>query len=409
MKLDFFTDRQYREDKVLNWVGIGLLIFISAFIWMPKRDGIQALFAIGFLLPMLCVLPFRKPEFKNYGGWITYLAIIFASYSTLTSFWAPISKPDFFIIQWLVLSIWLIGIAWYGSQRDIDWLRLQDYLLWIGLLIALISLVLFYKNNGWSARLETDFAAKNPNEVGALFGILTLLAFCQWLKAGTFAKATQYGLLALFLFIPLVASQSRGALLALMMTGLMAVYYIRPSRSKSILLTAVAVVLVCLIAYGILFAELTADRFSGGLRHIIWHEVFTRSVNEHFWFGLGMEKFQKIIIPDVDVFDHAHNVWLDTFYHTGLIGLALGLLHVFYVLQKFQPSQAQLSLYLWLMFSLVAAMFDYRTFFWQIDFKWFLFWIPVGLISAIQLQEKRVAQDRVMNKKEVDLELLDGR
>jgi hypothetical protein len=41
-----------------------------------------------------------------------------------------------------------------------------------------------------------------------------------------------------------------------------------------------------------------------------------------------------------------------------------------------------------LMFGLIASMFDYRGFFWEIDFKWFLFWIPVGLISAMQIQEK---------------------
>lgn len=403
MTLRFFTDSHYRADKVLNWVGVGLLVFISAFIWMPKRDGIQAIFAIGFLLPMLCVLPFRKPEFKNYGGWITYLALIFAAYSTLTSLWAPISDPDFFIIQFFVLSVWLMGIAWYASHRNINWIKWQEYLLLLGLLLGVVSLVMFYKANPWFARLESDFAAKNPNEVGALFGILTLLAFCKWLRTANNLHSTYYGILIFLLFIPLLASQSRGALAALAVTGLMAVFFIRPSRYKAFTLGAGLLLLVAVFLYSILFTNLTADRFSGGLRTVIWYEVFTRSVDEHLWFGLGMEKFQKIIIPDVDVFDHAHNIWLDTFYHTGLIGLLLGLLHVFYVLQKFKPSPAQIPLYLWLMFSLIAAMFDYRTFFWQIDFKWFLFWIPVGLISAIQIQEERCGKDAVIHTTKKDL------
>ncbi len=393
MKLSFIADRQYREEKVLSWIGIGLLIFISAFIWMPKRDGIQAIFALGILFPMLCVLPFRKPEFNNYGGWITWLALIFTGYSTLTSFWAPISKPDFFIIQFVVLSVWLMSIAWYASRREINWFRLQQYLLIMGVLVGLINLILFYQKNDWFARLEGSFAARNPNEIGALFGILTLLAFCQWLRASSKSHNIYYFVLSVALLIPLLASQSRGALLALIATASMAVCYIRPSKKKLVFLSLSGLIALGLLIYGFSSAGLTAGRFSPGLRDVIWQEVFSRSVSEHLWFGKGMEKFEKIIIPDVDVFDHAHNVWLDTFYHTGLIGLILGLMHVFYVLQKFKPSPVQTTLHLWLMFSLIAGMFDYRTFFWQIDFKWFLFWIPVGLISAIQIQEKRLDYD----------------
>ena len=228
MKLSFIADRQYREEKVLSWIGIGLLIFISAFIWMPKRDGIQAIFALGILFPMLCVLPFRKPEFNNYGGWITWLALIFTGYSTLTSFWAPISKPDFFIIQFVVLSVWLMSIAWYASRREINWFRLQQYLLIMGVLVGLINLILFYQKNDWFARLEGSFAARNPNEIGALFGILTLLAFCQWLRASSKSHNIYYFVLSVALLIPLLASQSRGALLARIATASMAVCYIRP-------------------------------------------------------------------------------------------------------------------------------------------------------------------------------------
>ena len=406
MKLSFFTNRQYREEKVLNWISVGLLFFITAFIWVPKRDGLQAIFALGFLLPLLCVLPFRKPEFKNYGGWMTYLALIFTAYSVLTSLWAPENKVDFFLIQWIVLAVWLMGINWLAHSREINWNKIQELLLLMGALIGLINILIFYGQYPINGRLEGFFMARNPNEVGALFGVLTLLAFCQWLNASDTRKIFHYSLLWVMLSVPLLLSQSRGSMLALIITGLMAIFYIRPSPKKIYILMGLIVSGLVMLVLN--WQLLTDDRIAIGFRDVIWQEVFSRSVHEHFWFGLGMEKFEKIIIPDVDVFDHAHNVWLDTFYHTGLVGLILGLLHVFYVLQKFKPSSAQIALYLWLMFSLIAAMFDYRTFFWQIDFKWFLFWIPVGLISAIQLQEKRFAQDQIADKKDVGVEKSDG-
>jgi O-Antigen ligase len=385
--MSFFTNKDYRENKILNWMNIGLILFVTGFIWMPKRDGLQTIFALFFLLPVLYTIPFRKPEFTFYGGWASLLAIIFATYSVVTSFWAPISKVDFFVIQWFVLVSWLLGVSWLASQREINWNQLQELLLLIGALVGIMNLFSFYGSNPLSVRMEGFLIAKNPNEVGALFGILSLLAFCQWLRSYQIKEVCHYGLLSLLLSFPLLLSQSRGALVALIVTGLMAIFYIRPSRNKSILLLGFGLIIVI----GILLNRelLTGDRFAMGFRDIIWQEIFSRSVNEHFWFGIGMEKFEKIIIPDVDVFDHAHNVWLDTFYHTGFIGLILGLLHVFYVLQKFKPTPLQISFYLWLMFGLIASMLDYRTFFWQIDFKWFLFWIPVGLISAVQIQEMK--------------------
>lgn len=385
---DFFSNREYREEKVLNWVAVGLLLFLTAFLWVPKRDGLQAIFALGFFLPMLCVLPFRKPEFKAYGGWISYLAIITAFYSTISSLWAPVSKPDFFIIQLMVLSVWLIGVAWFASRRNIDWFTLQEYLLLLGALIGLLDILIFYGSYPLSFRLEGAFVVKNPNEIGALFGILTLLAFYQWLRAITIKQSIHYIVLIAVLVVPLALSQSRGAWIALVISSVIAVFYSRPSRQKFIFLLGAVLVSLGVFYYS-MASSLAAERFMIGFRDDIWQEVFHRSIVDHFWLGLGMEKFEKIIVPDAGVFDHAHNVWLDTFYHTGLIGLFLALLHVFYVLQKFKPTQLQISLYLWLMFGLTASLFDYRTFFWQIDFKWFLFWIPVGLISAVHIQESR--------------------
>jgi O-antigen ligase len=400
MKLSFFTNRQYREEKILNWIAVGLLFFITSFVWTPSRDGVKTVFALGFLLPLLCVLPFRKPDFQFYGGWFTGLALIFATYATLTSIWSPDPNIDFFIIQWMVLAVWLCGVNWLVSQRFINWHYIVELLLLLGCVFGLVNLLVFYGDNALASRLSGLFVARNPNELGALFGILSLLAFCQWLKSNTFKLSIHYGLIVVCLLIPLVLCQCRGALLALAITSLLACFYIGMSKQKMVILAGLAMLSV--LALAVSWNQLTVlspDRFGSGFRDIIWQEVFSRSVNEHLLFGVGLEKEGRIIIPDVDVFHHAHNVWLDTFYRTGLIGLILALIHVFYVLQKFKPSETLTPLYLWLMFGLIASMFDYRSFFWEIDFKWFLFWIPVGLISAMQIQEKNSQNSPIIGNK----------
>src|SRR5690606_25621234 len=144
----------------------------------------------------------------------------------LTSLWAPKSKVDFFLIQWIVLAVWLMGINWLARSREINWNKIQELLLLIGALIGLINILIFYGQYPINGRLEGFFMARNPNEVGALFGILTLLAFCQWLKASDTRKIFHYSVLLVMLSVPLLLSQSRGSMLALVITGLMAIFYI---------------------------------------------------------------------------------------------------------------------------------------------------------------------------------------
>ena len=147
MKPIFFISSEYREEKILDWSQIGLLFFVTAFIWAPSRDGLQIVFALSLFIPLLCVLPFRRPGFREYGGWFSVLALLFAAYASVTSFWAPKSKPDFFFIQWVVLSVWLCGISWISSRRRIDWPYLLELLLLLGCLLSIISMMIFYGDN----------------------------------------------------------------------------------------------------------------------------------------------------------------------------------------------------------------------------------------------------------------------
>ena len=48
----------------------------------------------------------------------------------------------------------------------------------------------------------------------------------------------------------------------------------------------------------------------------------------------------------VDIFNHAHNAWLDTLYRTGLIGLVLVTVHFFSVVKIFSRDPRLLPLYL---------------------------------------------------------------
>lgn len=378
--------REWREEKLLAWAFGGLWVFITAFLWSPSRDGLEAIYALAFFIPTLVVISWRRIQRYFNCGWYFASAMAYAIYAALTSLWSATPDVGYFTLQVIVLFSWLYGVTWVISQKQFSVDVLLNRLIIVGILVGISLLVVFYTKNDFTARLTGWSILRNPNLVGAAFGVLTLFAYIKWLNEKELMPTLKYFIAMLLLAIPMFMSQGRGALLALIIVAVMALLYIKPSRPK-VLLHILGLGIVVLGA-AIKFDELLlmfSSRLDDGERLTVWTEIFSRSVNEHFWFGIGMEKEGRIIIPDVDVFNHAHNAWLDIFYRTGFIGLALALIHLFYLLSKFSPTKQLLPLYLWLFYGCLTVMVDSRGFFWQIDARWFMYWIPAGLITALQI------------------------
>lgn len=386
MSLAFFTNGKYREQKVAAWVAVGLLVFITSFLWAPSRDGLEAVYALAFFIPTLFVFSLSKMRMYFNCGWYFAAALVYTIYAGVTTLWSAEPDIGYFILQVVVLTVWLFGVTWLASLKEINVDVLMDRLIVVGILVGISLVVVFYLKSDIASRLAGWSVLRNPNSVGAVFGVLTFFAYLKWLESKSIKGDIKYFFAIVLLAVPLLMSQSRGAILALFVVAAISLLYRRPSPTKVFLhfLAAGVVFIGVLIKLDDLLV-MFASRLDDGYRLTVWTEIFSRALSEHFWFGVGMEKEGRIIIPDVDVFNHAHNAWLDTFYRTGFIGLALALIHLFYLLSKFSPSKQLLPLYLWLLYGCLTAMVDSRGFFWQIDVRWFMYWIPAGLITALQI------------------------
>lgn len=378
--------REWREQKLFAWSFGGLLVFITAFFWAPSRDGLEAVYALAFFIPILFVFSLSKMRLYFSCGWYFASALIYAIYAGLTTLWS--AEPDicYFTLQVVVLTVWLFGVTWLASLKEINIDVLMDRLIIVGILVGISLLVVFYLKNDVTSRLAGWSVLRNPNSVGAAFGVLTFFAYFKWLESKSIKGDVKYFVAIILLAIPLLMSQSRGAILALFVVAAMSLLYRWPSPKKIFLhVFAAGIVFIGVLIKLDDLLVMFSSRLDDGYRLTVWTEIFSRAVSEHFWFGVGMEKEGRIIIPDVDVFNHAHNAWLDIFYRTGFIGLVLALIHLFYLLSKFSPSKQLLPLYLWLLYGCLTAMVDSRGFFWQIDVRWFMYWIPAGLITALQI------------------------
>lgn len=383
-----FLTAEAREQKMLSWTSVGLLIFLSAFLWAPSRDGLQGVYVLAFFLPMLIVLLFRKPNFNEYGGWPTITALTYAGFSVLSTLWGEPKDFVFFMLQWCVLATWLCGSCLVFSKRDID---TEKYLRWCVLFGALIAAttilyycysVFFYGFPSYDRRLWGWNVFRNPNEIGAMCGIIVLLAITIAFQSSNLKRVWLFYGVALVPVIGLVMSFSRGALLACIVTVFAALIIIRPALKiwlPPILIIAFTIVII--LSMTNLDAYYLDGRIAGlSGRLPLWQAIFDKP-DKNIFIGIGIAKNSTIIISDTE-FNHAHNAWLDIFYRTGLIGLFLVLLHLKTVMQKFSRDSRLLPLYLWLCYGCICNLFDGRSFFWDMGAKWFLYWIPVGLIVA---------------------------
>ncbi len=377
------------QARCLGWMSLGLWIFVTAFLWAPSRDGLEGVYVLAFFIPgiLLLLWNWRPGDIDPING----VALAYAAFCVLSSTWSLAPAPAYFLLQWLVLAVWLLGVRWLHQQRPLDLDGLFNLLVLIGAAVSVTILVEFYWDHPFAFRLMSWTVARNPIVVGQVFGVIALLGFIRSWQVHSRRQSLVMLVAAMLACLPLLFSQSRGPILALGLALGLAWILIRPSWQR----TLPQVVVLAVVGAGLLATDtlsMLVDRaFSFTGRDTIWLEILGYMPG-HLWLGIGVAETTHIQASDGTIFHHAHNAWLDTLYRTGLIGLALLLVHLVLVLRHFDPHSPLLALYLWLFFGVACLLTDGRLLFWQLDAKWFLYWIPAGLIAACVVHPRQGTQ-----------------
>ncbi len=377
-----------REQKMLTWAYGGLWIFVSAFWWAPSRDGLESIYALAFFIPLLLVLPWRRPDLAVYGGCFTAAGLAYASWSLLSGVWG--SDLGYLALQWLVLAIWLAGVAWVLQKKSVDWDKFLRWLVVIGVLTAMINIVVFYWSHPLAARMEGVMIARAPTLVGQIYGVVVLLGILLSWRTDCFKCALGLSLACIPAMAALGLSQSRGPLLSLVLTLLIGLCWLRPGWK--ILLVQFVVAALGLIALFVVFPldQLLLGR-GASFRDQIWADVIRQMIAEPglFWWGVGMSEVTDIQ-TSIGEYHHAHNAWLDIVYRTGIMGLGLAVVHLVLLLWTAHRHLPIAPLTLWLLYGCGCLLVDSRSLFWEIDVKWLLYWIPAGLLAAALMPRKSV-------------------
>lgn len=375
------------DKKLTSWASVGLFIFIFAFLWAPSRDGLQIVYLLSFFLPILALFILRRPSVNEYVNAPTILALIYGAFSTCAALWGDASSFGFFFLQWLVLATWLCGTTVvFARAIKLDIERFIFWFIVLGCIVILSTIAYHYifSNNfrnifrllGWNT-------FRNPNEIGAMCGIITLLAIISAFQSLSAKQAITYYFFALIALTGLMLSLSRAAMLATFVTSLLALIIIRPPVKIWIAPATILLLITLWLIWTNNFPDHYFEGRGGGFsdRFAIWDDVIKSSFDNIF-IGIGMAEKTDITISNGITFNHAHNAWIDTYYRTGIVGLLIIVLHLIFTVKVGIANKRTLPLLLWLCFGCICSLFDGRIFFWEIGAKWFLYWLPAGLIVA---------------------------
>ncbi|MGX1172700.1 O-antigen ligase family protein [Pseudomonas sp. R151218B TE3479] len=365
-----------------GWMAFGLLWFLLAIALAPTNKVYQqGLVAFVWLPAIIFAWPARQRLLELWRAqWLIYVALLaLMAWALITLYWADAAEPAREAKRLLYILVFLIFFPIFADGQPERLIRIMQ---WGGLglaLTALMAIVRFYgmANNPWDVRLEGLGELSHPILGGYVIG-LAAIWMLHWMPRHRGLQVLWALALAL-LGIFVVASQSRGAALALLLSVLAMPIYCRDQRVRII---AATTLVLAMLTFWLLEPLVMARGAS------YRPEIFMSSLHmiaERPWGGLGVAADYRVIIHGLK-FDHAHNLFSHVAIQLGLPGLLLWCIVWFGVLREAWRARESLLgrgvLGMWV-FSFLAMQFDAASLTGTPRAEWFITWLPIGLASVL--------------------------
>ena len=311
------------RSDLINQLSVGLVLMTLFAIQLPEGGTL-------LLLPALLLVYFQRavfhiePELKRIGGLFIAYVVIFAVVSTDPS---RSAKGAYDIVRGLLV---FFPAVWLGVQLA----RVQErsFAVFIGLLFILANLAFPHVIG------EQVFYGyhDNPNNVAvALTAHLFLLAalYPQRLAGPRFWHVLAFVAALCAALLLLVLANSRGSWLgvAVAFSLITMLQPAIPRRIKLALILAAGAGLLALVT----LADMKGFGYGTvGARIEIWTGLWKLTVTDHLWLGYGINYVKDVLMASGLPTLTAHNVFLELFVSTGLIGLTT-FLYIVYRLVAF--------------------------------------------------------------------------
>lgn len=372
----------YQKNWAKAWLGLGLVWFLAAIALAPSNKIYQQGLVLFLWLPTL-VLAWSARQvlvqaWKHQPAlWGSVLLLL--AWSGLSLTWSIAEDPGREVKRLLYILVFLLAfplLAQLGQARIRQLLLAGSALLAIA---ALVSVIHFYGMQGkpWLARLQGIGEISHPILGAYVIGsaVLFLLYLPPRQRGLQLLWLAALACLGAFAML----SQSRGAVLSLVLTVILAPLWFRDRHSRAFsILAATATGLAFYLVY-----DLIAQRGSS-YRPEIFHAVVDM-IAAHPWTGLGLGAAYDVSAVGKH-FDHTHNMFTHIAVEIGLPGMVLWVLAWLYTLGEIVRARdtlfGKILLGFWI-YSTLAMQFDAASLTGTPRAEWFISWLPVGLAMLL--------------------------
>lgn len=280
----------------------------------------------------------------------------------------------------LFVVLFLLGVDALGSRRQLL-MRVLVVAGWLLAGAAAVSIIVFYgvRGNSWLARIQGLGQLAHPILGGYVMGVAAVWMYALMPKQGKQQMIWLPAFAALLAF--LVLSQSRGAVLAVLLVMLLAPFWKGGRQAWAV---SGGSALMAVSGYW-LFEPLVAARGASYRPEIIMASLDL--IANAPWTGLGLGTGYDIRPKGMlHVFDHTHNLPLHIAVELGLPALLIWLgLWGAIVWRAWQARNTALG-------KVVLGVWLYASFAMQVDAasiwdsaraEWFVSWLPLALGAAL--------------------------
>jgi putative inorganic carbon (HCO3(-)) transporter len=387
-------------SRSVVWIlAIGLFVQLSGKVWLESNSAQNTQVYIWLLLPAAIFfldIAFRR-AFSAF-SWEYLPWMCFLLWGAISVLWSTGSEDPAFSLmkRGLFIALYLVSILLFMRRDESTLLRVLMAgvaMITLGALVSLIYqfLVLEQPLAYRAFRIDRsgirDFANYGwPVAAGIFHGAAATWALGFALDRRRNILSCAFWLLAFcILVIYVLLTYTRGAWFGVAASCL-AVVILQNSRRGWLFFvgSAILAAIATFMWWDNLIFEVTKRQLSG--RGPIW-DYFFSTMPGHWLVGHGLGTPFNYVWPDRDLISpHAHSLYFQQVYDSGLISLALmaaGLLGVAYKALKLRKDKWVRLATPALIFALISMMTDVERVFTRPGDYWTVFWLPIAILLAV--------------------------